>query len=153
LSPGSSRYAKPPEIQRRKIELFVDKAVLQFCINDSFHANQVYFSCSPNLYLYKLLSFVSECSTYSLSLPYMRLDHDLGQVLKFVYMRTTCSVSILNKGLKLELNLLKQQVFILLCLYLICVEYEFEAFDATSDEIRLMAFYLNLDFIDVSRKT
>ena len=30
---------------------------------------------------------------------------------------------------------------------------EFEAFDAASDEIRLMAFYLNPDFIDVSLKT
>jgi len=37
-------------------------------------------------------------------------------------------------------------------LYLICAEYEFEAFDAASDEIRLMAFYLNPDFIDVSLK-
>jgi len=73
--------------------------------------------------------------------------------MKFVYMRTTCSVSILNKGLKLELNLLKQQVFILLSLYLIWAEYEIEAFDATSDEIRLMAFYLNPNFIDVSLKT
>jgi len=96
---------------------------------------------------------VSECSTYSLSLLYLRLDHDLGQVMKFAYMRTTCRVSILNKGLKLELNLLKQQVFILLSLYLICVEYEFEAFEARSDEIRLMAFYLNTDFNDVSLKT
>jgi len=42
--------------------------------------------------------------------------------MKFVYMRTTRSVSILNKGLKLELNLLKQQVFILLSLYLVCVD-------------------------------
>jgi len=83
----------------------------------------------------------------------MRLDHDLGQVMKFVYMRTSCSVSILNKGLKLELNLLKQQVFILLSLYLICVEYEFKAFDATRNEIRLMAFYLNPDFSDVGLKT
>ena len=83
----------------------------------------------------------------------MRLDHDSGQVMKFVYMRTTCSVSILNKGIKLELNLLKQQVFILLPLYLICVEYEFEAFDATSDEIHLMAFHLNPDIILVSLKT
>ena len=83
----------------------------------------------------------------------MRLDHDLGQVMKFVYMRTTCSVSILNKGLNLELNLLKQQLLILLSLYLICVEYEFEALDATSNEMRLMAFYLNPDFIDVSLKT
>jgi len=80
----------------------------------------------------------------------MRLDHDSGQVMQFDYMRTTCSVSILNMRLKLELNLLKQQIFILLSLYLICAEYEIEAFDATSDEIRLMAFYLNPDFIDVS---
>jgi len=50
------------------------------------------------------------------------------------------------------LNLLKQQVFILLPLYLICAEYECEAFNATSDEIRLMAFYLNPDFINVSLK-
>jgi len=119
----------------------------------AFYAIQVYVSCSPNLYLYKLLCFVSECSTGSLSLPCMRLDHDSGQVMKFVYMRTTCSVSILNKWLKLELNLLKQQVFILLSLYIICVENEFEAFDATSDEIRLMAFYLNPDIIVVSLKT
>jgi len=54
--------------------------------------------------------------------------------------------------LKLELKLLKQQVFIVLSLYLICDEYEFEAFDATNDEIRLMAFYLNPDYIDVSLK-
>jgi len=135
------------------MELFVEKAVLQFCINDRFHAIQVSVSCSPNLYLYKPLCFVSECSTESLSLPCMRLDHDSGQVMKFVYMRTTCSVSILNKGLKLELNLLKQQVFILLSLYLICVVYEFEEFDATSDEIRLMAFYLNPNIIVISLKT
>ena len=83
----------------------------------------------------------------------MRLDHDSGQVMKFVYMRTTCSVSILNKGLKLELNLLKQQVFFLLSLYLICVDNEFEAFDATRNEIRLMAFYLNPDSSDVGLKT
>ena len=73
--------------------------------------------------------------------------------MKFVYMRKTCSVSILNMGLKLELNLLKQGVIILLCLFLICADYELETFGATSDEIRLMAFYLKPDFIDVSLKT
>jgi len=83
----------------------------------------------------------------------MRLDYDSGQVMKFVYMRTTCSVCILNMRLKLKLNLLKQQVFILLSLYFVCAEYEFEAFDATSDEIRFMAFYVNPGFIDVSLKT
>ena len=132
---------------------FFQKAVLQFCIKDRFHAVQASVSCSQNLYLYKLLCYVSECSTESLFLPWMSLDHDSGQVMKFVYMWTTCSVSILNKGLILELTLLKQKVFILLSLYLICVEYEFEAFDATSDEIRLMAFYINPDIIVVSLKT
>jgi len=83
----------------------------------------------------------------------MRLDHDSGQVMKFVYMLTTCSVSILNMGLKLELNLLKQLVFIHLCLFLIRAEYELETFGTTSDEIHLMAFYLNPDFIEVSLKT
>jgi len=83
----------------------------------------------------------------------MRLDHDSGQVMKFVYMRTKCSVSIQNMGLQVELNLLKQLVFILFCLFLICAEYEFETFGATSNEIRLKAFYLNPDFIVVSLKT
>jgi len=98
------------------MELFVEKAVQQFCINNRFHAIYISLSESPNLYLYKLLYFVSECSTYSLSLPCIRLDHDSGQVIKFVYMRTTCSVSKLNKGPKLDLNLLEQQVFFLLSL-------------------------------------
>jgi len=68
-------------------------------------------------------------------------------------MWTTCSVSILNMRLKLELNLLKQQVFIHLSLYFICAEYEIEAFDATCDEIRLMVFYLNPDLTDISLKS
>jgi len=73
--------------------------------------------------------------------------------MKFVYMRRTCSVAIQNMGLKLELDLLKQLVFILLCLYLICAEYEFETFGSTSDQIRLIAFYLHIDVIDVSHET
>ena len=36
--------------------------------------------------------------------------------------------------------------------FLICAEQELETFGATSDEIRLMAFYLNPDFINVSLK-
>ena len=83
----------------------------------------------------------------------MRLDHDSCQVMKFVYMRTTCSVAIQNMGLKLELKLLKQLVFILLCLNLICAEYEFETFGSTSDQIRLMAFYLHTEVIDVGLET
>ena len=65
-------------------------------------------------------------------------------------MQTSCSVSVLNMGLKLELNLLKELVFILLCLFLIRAENELETFGATGDEIRLIAFYLNPDFIDFS---
>ena len=83
----------------------------------------------------------------------MRLDLYSCQVMKFVYMRTTCSVAIQNMGLKLELNLMKQLVFILLCLYLTCAEYEFETFRSTSDQVRLMAFYLHTDVIDVSLET
>jgi len=83
----------------------------------------------------------------------MRLDHDSCQVMKFAYMRTTCSVAIQNMGLKLELNLMKQLVFILLCLYFICAEYEFETFGSTSDQIRLMAFHLHRDVIDVGLET
>jgi len=58
-----------------------------------------------------------------------------------------------NMGLNLELNLMKQLVFILLCLYLICAEYEFETFGSTSDQIRLMAFYLHTDVIVVGLET
>ena len=46
----------------------------------------------------------------------------------------------------------EQLVFILLCLFLKCAEFVLETFGATSDEIRLLAFYLNPDFIDVSLK-
>jgi len=56
--------------------------------------------------------------------------------MKFVYMRTTFSVPLLNMGLKLELNLLRQLVFILLCLHLLCAEYEFKTFGAARDEFR-----------------
>ena len=63
--------------------------------------------------------------------------------MKFVYMLKTCRVAIQNMGQKLELNLLKQLVFIPLCLYLICAQYVFETFGSTSDQIRLMAFYLH----------
>jgi hypothetical protein len=43
--------------------------------------------------------------------------------------------------MKVELNLLKQLVFILLCLNLMCAEYELETCGATSDEIRLSGNY------------
>jgi len=48
---------------------------------------------------------------------------------------------------------MKQLVFILLFLYLICAEYEFVTFGSTSDQIRLMAFYLHTDVIQVGLET
>jgi len=75
----------------------------------------------------------------------MRLDHDSCQVMKFVCIRQTCSVAIQNMGLTLEFKLLKRLVFILLCLYLICAEYEFETFVSTSEQICSMIFYLHTD--------
>ena len=52
--------------------------------------------------------------------------------MKFVYMRSHCSVAVLNKGLKLELHLLKQ-----LCVYsfelnFIRDEYWIETFGTTN---------------------
>ena len=75
----------------------------------------------------------------------MLFNHDSYQEMKFDYKQRTSSVAIQNMGLKLELNLLKQRVFILLSLYLICIEYEFETFGSTSDQIRSMTFYLHTD--------
>ena len=42
--------------------------------------------------------FVSVCSTYWLSMPCMRVDHDSFQVMKFIHMRTTCSLALHNMG-------------------------------------------------------
>jgi len=83
----------------------------------------------------------------------MRFDHDSCQVMKFIYMRTTCSVAIQNMGLKLQFNRLKQRVFILLFLYLIYAANEFETFGPRSDQISLIAFYLNAEVIDVNVET
>jgi len=60
--------------------------------------------------------FLSECSTYSLSLPCMRLDHDSFQVTNFVYMRKTFSVAVLNMGLKLEMNWSNWYFFLCVCI-------------------------------------
>jgi len=59
----------------------------------------------------------------------------------------------MNMGLKVELKLRKQLEFILLCLYLICAEYDFKTFGATRAEMRLMSLYLNPDVIDVNLET
>jgi hypothetical protein len=58
-----------------------------------------------------------------------------------LYMRSTCSVSVL----KLKLHVLQKFVFIL-----ICAEYGLYIFNATSDKIHLMAFYLKPNCMEVS---
>jgi len=83
----------------------------------------------------------------------MGLDHDSNQVMKFVYIRSTRSVAVLNKGLKLEFHLLKRLYVYSFELHFICAEYVVETFGATKDEISLMAFHLNQNCIDVSLET
>jgi len=72
--------------------------------------------------------------------------------MKFFYIRSTCSLAVLNKGLKLVLHLLKQLCVYSYELHFICAEYVFETFDATND-ICVMAFHLNPKCIDVSLET
>jgi len=83
----------------------------------------------------------------------MGLDHVPNQVMKFFYIRSTCSLAVLNKGLKLVLHLLKQLCVYSYELHFICAEYVFESFVATIDEICLMAFHPNTNSIDVSLET
>jgi len=62
--------------------------------------------------------------------------------MKLFYMRSTCCVTVLNKGLKLEQHLLKQLVFILLTYILYVLNMGSKTCTATSDGIHLMKFYL-----------
>jgi len=73
--------------------------------------------------------------------------------MKFVYICSTCSAVVLNKGLKLELHLLKQSCVYSFELHFICAEYVVETFGVTKDEISLMAFHPNPNCIDVSLET
>jgi len=142
--PGASIYAQQEEILAAKNGTICREGspVIFHKWTISCHLRNCFLICEPVFFRTKY--FVPVCSTYRLSLPCMRLDHDSCQVIKFVYMRTTCRVAIQNMGLKLELNLLKQLLFILLCLYLICAEYEFETFGSTSNQIRIMALIQTL---------
>jgi len=56
--------------------------------------------------------------------------------MKFVYMRSTYSLGVLKKWLKLDLHQMKQLVSI------ICVENGLDTFRTTRDEICLIAFDL-----------
>jgi len=150
--PGASIYAKQAEILAAKDGTICREGcpVIFHKWPLSRHLGNCFWISEPVLVRNKY--FVYVWSTYRLSLPCMLLDHDSCQMMKFLYMRSTCSVAIQNMGLKLELNLRKKLVFILLCLYLICAEYEIETFGSTSDQTRLMAFYLHTDVIDVILK-
>ena len=134
--------------KRRKMELFDEKTVLQFRINDRFNAIKVSVSGSPNLYLYKLLCFVSECTTYSLSLQCMRLDTQATWWNSFICEQHAPYLYEYATKTRIE----PTEPTGIYSFVLMCSEYEIEAFDATSDEIRLMVFYLNPDIIDVSLK-
>jgi len=107
----------------------------------SRHLSNCFWISEP--LLVRNIYFVSVCSTYRLPLPFIRLDHDSWKEIKFVYMQKTCSVAMQNMGLKLELNLLKELVFILQCLYLMC-RILVRNICFTSDQIRLMALIQTL---------
>jgi len=78
--------------------------------------------------------FVPEFLNYSLSLSSMGLYHDSNQVMKFVYIRSAFCAAVLNKGLKLELHLLKQLCVYSFELYFTCAEYVVETFGVRKDE-------------------
>jgi len=73
--------------------------------------------------------------------------------MKFVFMRLTCRVAVLNNGLKLELHLLKRLVFLLLTYNLYVLNMVSKTFGATSDEMLLITFYLKQNCIGVSLTT
>ena len=76
----------------------------------------------------------------------MRLDHELYQVMNMQRRYT-------EYGTKPRIEPNEATGIYSFCLYLICAEYEFETFGSTSDQIRLMAFYLHTDVIDVNLET
>jgi hypothetical protein len=83
-------------------------------------------------YLVRNLGFRVRVLDLSLYLPSMGLDHNSRQVMNFVYTPSHCRVALLNKTLKLEMQLLKQLVFIILTYT-----------GVTSVKIRLMSFSRN----------
>ena len=67
----------------------------------------------------------------------MRLDHVPSDEIRLY--ATDKQRGYTEYGTKSRIEHTEQLIFILLCLYLICEEYEFESFGSTSDQIRLMA--------------
>jgi len=112
-------YAKTPEILAAKVGTICREVCPVILLKSSLTQHLgIWFWISKHVFVL-ITFFVSECSTYSLSLPSMSMDHDSNQVMKFLFMRSDWSVSVLNKGLKLELHLLR-----LICVYvLICILY------------------------------
>ena len=97
-SPGASIYAKQAEILAAKDGTICREGcpVIFHIWPLSRHLSNCFWISEPLLVRTKYFVFV--CSTNRLSLPCMRLDHDSCQVMKFFYMRTTCSVTIQNMG-------------------------------------------------------
>jgi len=107
-------YAKTPEILAVKVGTICREVCPVILLKSSLtqHLGILYW-ISKHVFV-PITCFVSDCSTYSLSLPSMSMDHDSNQVMKFLYMRSDWSVSVLNKGLKLELHLMR-----LICVYVL----------------------------------
>jgi len=64
------------------------------------------------LLLVQIKIFVFECATYSLYVLNKGWKHYSRQMIKFLYVRSTCRQAVLNKGLKHELHQLKEFVYI-----------------------------------------
>jgi hypothetical protein len=107
-----ARHAKTPEILAAKVGTICLEGCPVIFLKWSFSRHLgICFWISKHV-LVQITFFVSECSNYNLSLTSMSLDHDPNQVMKFVYMWSHRSLVLLNKGIKLELHLMKQ-----LCVY------------------------------------
>jgi len=116
------RHAKTPEILAAKVGNICREVYTVILLKSSLTQHYgFWFWISKHVFV-PITFFVSDCSTYNLSLPSMSMDHDSNQVMKFLYMLSDWSVSVLNKGLKLELHLLR-----LICVYVLncmnCAEY------------------------------
>jgi hypothetical protein len=73
----------------------------------------------------------------------MGSNHDSCQLNKFVYWRSTYSLSVPNKGSKNDFR--QQEILVLsLDLHPICAAYDLETYLAPTEKIRAMAFDLEL---------
>ena len=114
-----ARHGKTPEILAAKVGNICREVCPVILLKSSLTQHLgIWFWISKHVFVL-ITFFVSECSTYSLSLPSMSMDHESNQVMKFLHMRSDWRVFVLNKGLKLELHLLRQ-----ICVYVLnCILY------------------------------